>query len=61
MKDAVVMVAQLGGFLDRRCDGNPGNQTFWNGMRLLGGLSRFFNMIIENPTLLFCQKTRYGE
>ena len=35
LREAVRMIAQLGGFLGRKCDGEPGPQTLWRGLRRL--------------------------
>jgi len=40
LKEAVRMIAQLGGFLGRKCDGEPGPQTLWRGLRRLHDLSQ---------------------
>jgi len=40
LREAVRMIAQLGGFLGRKCDGEPGPQTLWRGLRRLHDLSR---------------------
>lgn len=39
LREAVRMIAQLGGFLARKCDGEPGPQTLWRGLRRLYDLS----------------------
>lgn len=39
LREAVRMIAQLGGFLGRKCDGEPGPQTLWRGLRRLHDLS----------------------
>ncbi len=33
LREAVRMIAQLGGFLGRKCDGEPGVKTLWRGWR----------------------------
>ena len=38
LRDAVRMIAQLGGFLGRKGDGEPGPQTLWRGLRRLDDL-----------------------
>lgn len=47
LKDALLMVAKLGGFLGRKSDGMPGTQTIWRGMERLSDISEacavFFN------------------
>lgn len=35
LKDAVIMIAKIGGFLGRNCDGSPGTQVIWRGLRRL--------------------------
>ena len=35
LHDAVVWIAKLGGFLGRKCDGEPGVKTIWRGMSSL--------------------------
>ena len=35
LREAVRMVAVLGGFLGRKCDGEPGPQTLWRGLQRL--------------------------
>lgn len=40
LREAVRMIAQLGGFLGRKHDGEPGPQTLWRGLRRLHDLSR---------------------
>ena len=40
LREAVRMIAQLGGFLGRKCDGEPGPQTLWRGLRRLDDLSQ---------------------
>ncbi len=39
IKDAIKWIAQLGGFLARKNDGNPGVTTIWRGWRRLTDLS----------------------
>ena len=40
LREAARMIAQLGGFLGRKGDGEPGPQTLWRGLRRLYDLSR---------------------
>jgi hypothetical protein len=40
LREAVSMIAQLGGFLGRKCDGEPGPQTLWRGLRRLHDLGQ---------------------
>ena len=39
LREAIRMLAQLGGFLARKCDGEPGPQTLWRGLRRLHDLA----------------------
>jgi hypothetical protein len=47
LKEALIMVATLGGFLGRKSDGMPGTQTLWRGLERLSDISAacalFFN------------------
>ena len=40
LREAVRMIAQLGGFLGRKSDGEPGPQTLWRGLRRLHDLGQ---------------------
>jgi hypothetical protein len=40
LREAVRLIAQLGGFLGRKCDGEPGPQTLWRGLRRLHDIAR---------------------
>lgn len=42
LKDAVIMVATLGGFLGRKRDGMPGTQTLWRGLERLSDIAATF-------------------
>jgi hypothetical protein len=35
LEEAVLMIAKIGGFLGRNCDGKPGTQVIWRGLRRL--------------------------
>ena len=37
--EAIVLIAQLGGYLKRKCDGPPGFETLWK------GYARFSDMV----------------
>jgi hypothetical protein len=52
LREAVRMIAQLGGFLGRKCDGEPGPKTVWRGLRRLHDIAetwRFLRCIPEDP------------
>ena len=37
--EAIILIAQLGGYLHRKCDGPPGFETLWK------GYARFSDMV----------------
>ena len=41
------MVASLGGFLGRKCDGEPGTQTLWLGLQRLDDLTAMYEILIS--------------
>ncbi len=54
LRDAVRMVAKLGGFLGRKCDGDPGPTTLWR------GLQRLDDMMICHRASQFLHRQRDG-
>jgi len=40
LREAVRMIARLGGFLGRKCDREPGPQTLWRGLRRLHDIAQ---------------------
>jgi hypothetical protein len=59
LKQAVLWIAQLGGFLGRKSDGNPGVKTIWRGFRRLHDIANTWKLINSSPPLPATQKT-YG-
>jgi hypothetical protein len=49
LREAVRMIAQLGGFLGRKCDGEPGPQTLWRGLRRLHDLTQGWLAAQDQP------------
>jgi hypothetical protein len=49
LHDAVHWIAQLGGFLDRAGDGEPGVQTIWQGLRHLSDLTTMWRLHHPDP------------
>jgi hypothetical protein len=45
LRTAVRWIAQLGGFLGRRSDGEPGVQTLWRGYRRLEDLTALWEIL----------------
>jgi len=65
LREAVRMLASLGGFIGRRSDGEPGTQATWLGIQCLDGISLMFKYMAETyaPHLLDASvlyKTTYG-
>ena len=47
LRDAVRMVATLGGFLGRKSDGEPGTQTLWLGLQRLDDITEMWKVMID--------------
>lgn len=47
LREATRMVASLGGFLGRKCDGEPGTQTLWLGLQRLDDLTAMYQIVIN--------------
>jgi hypothetical protein len=45
LQEALRMVAVLGGFLARKCDGEPGTQTIWLGLQRLADITRMWQIM----------------
>jgi hypothetical protein len=45
MREATRMVASLGGFLGRNCDGEPGHQVLWLGLQRLDDLTSMYELL----------------
>lgn len=45
VRQARLMVAQFGGFLGRKGDGNPGTQTLWLGLQRLEDLAAMYHVM----------------
>jgi hypothetical protein len=54
LRDAVRMIAKLGGFLGRKCDREPGTTTIWRGLTRLEGI------VLGFKTALALMRTRDG-
>ena len=67
LRDAIRLVAALGGFLGRKCDGEPGTQTIWRGLQRLSDLVAMYKITVGNsskkfdvPQLCVSRETDYG-
>ena len=45
LREAVRMIAKLGGFLSRKADGEPGVKTIWRGLRRLSDIAQTWKLI----------------
>lgn len=50
LRETVRMIAQLGGFLGRKCDGEPGTTTLWRGLQRLADIT-FGWVLARTPRL----------
>lgn len=48
--EAVRMVASLGGFLGRKCDGEPGTKSLWLGLQRLDDLTAMWKIVTARPS-----------
>jgi hypothetical protein len=49
LRQAVRWIAQLGGFLGRKSDGEPGVQTIWLGLRRLADIAAMWQLLLPPP------------
>jgi len=47
LREAMRMVATLGGFLGRKCDGNPGTKSLWIGLQRLDDLTAMWKVMTQ--------------
>jgi len=50
LREAVRMVASLGGFLGRKCDGEPGTKSLWLGVQRLDDLTAMWKIVTARPS-----------
>lgn len=51
LREAIRLAASLGGFLGRKCDGEPGTETLWRGLQRLGDIAGLYDFLSSNPRL----------
>jgi hypothetical protein len=51
LREAIRLIARLGGFLGRKGDGEPGVKVIWQGFAELEKLARLYRSITMNPAL----------
>jgi hypothetical protein len=49
LKEAITMVASLGGFLNRKSDGEPGTETIWRGLQRLDDITKAYIAFVLHP------------
>jgi hypothetical protein len=49
LQDAIKMVASLGGFLGRKCDGDPGPKSLWLGLQRLDDMTDIWKVMSGYP------------
>lgn len=47
LRDAMRMAATLGGFLGRKCDGEPGTKSLWLGLQRIDDLAAMWKILIQ--------------
>lgn len=52
LKEAIRMVASLGGFLNRKSDGEPGTETIWRGLQRLDDITKAYIAFVLRPQSL---------
>jgi hypothetical protein len=50
LREAVRMIAQLGGFLGRKHDGEPGVKVIWRGLRRLADIAETWRLLRPGPS-----------
>lgn len=59
LRDATRMVAQLGGFLGRKGDGEPGTQTLWLGLQRLDDIANMFQFLNQSMAANQANRVQY--
>jgi hypothetical protein len=49
LQQAIIMVAGLGGYLNRKSDGPPGTETIWRGLQRLDDITKAFIAFVFRP------------
>jgi hypothetical protein len=63
LKESIVMVASLGGFLNRKSDGEPGTETIWRGLQRLDDITKAYIAFVlrpQSPSPAVSSKPGYG-
>jgi hypothetical protein len=60
LREAIRLVAQLGGFLGRKGDGEPGAQTLWRGLQRLDDIVIGFSVALQMTAPPVSSNPDYG-
>ena len=63
LREATRLLAGLGGFLGRKCDGEPGTQTLWLGLQRLDDITamyQVFTIAFARPPPAVSSDQTYG-
>jgi len=60
LREAIHLVAGLGGFLGRKSDGEPGTQTLWLGLQRLDDLTTMWKLLAHTAHSPPVSSRRYG-
>ena len=63
LQEAIVMVATLGGFLNRKSDGFPGAETIWRGLQRLDDIRKAYVAFVlrpQRPPTAVSSRQHYG-
>jgi hypothetical protein len=60
LRDAIRLVASLGGFLGRKSDGEPGTQTLWFGLQRLDDISAVWQVMHDATQVRVSSRRRSG-
>jgi len=50
LREATRMIASLGGFLGRKCDGEPGTKSLWLGLQRLDDMTFMYKVLVPHPS-----------
>lgn len=60
LREAVGWIAQLGGFMGRKGDGEPGVKTIWRGLKRLNDIASTWSLVISSLECSPSQSNTYG-
>ncbi len=60
LREAIRRVATLGGFLGRKCDGDPGTQVLWIGLQRLDDITAMWRAMHDAPQVVVFSRAGSG-